>query len=188
MSPGRSCPCVLHLPSSRPALAHFFALQVSNDSLQVCFSKQPLLEDVSLPGRRLLPTYQSCRAALCAVFTHCSMLIAGVALLALAVAALFALRAVKRRRARRVISVSAREAQELYRMLEKVLAQKGKARPAHVTPEAHARALRDSGFAAASAVEQVTELYLRARYGTLELPREHMSDLKRRIDDVKRAA
>ena len=117
-----------------------------------------------------------------------SLLVGILCVLALGVAAWFAVRSLKKRAASRVLTVSAREAQELYRDLEKVLAEKGKARPAHVTPEAHAQALRAQGFAAAEAVLELTEVYLKSRYGAVEMPRERAKAMKDRLRDIKRAA
>jgi transglutaminase-like putative cysteine protease len=102
--------------------------------------------------------------------------------------AIFALRSLRRRADARLLSVSAREARELYRDLEKVLAQKGKGRPPHVTPEAHAAALRATGFAHAEAVSELTEVYLKSRYGAVDMPRERARAMKERLRDIKRAA
>jgi hypothetical protein len=117
-----------------------------------------------------------------------SLATAFLLVIALALALLLAVRMLRRRANQRVISVSAREAQELYQRLESALSARGMGRPAHVTPEAHARALEASGFVAADAVTEVTEVYLQARYGQLQMPRERVRSLKQRISDVKRAA
>lgn len=119
---------------------------------------------------------------------HASTTVAILAVLGLGIALLIAVRRFKRNQARRLTSVSAREAQALYRALERALAEKGKARPAHVTPEAHARALKEQGFSAAEAVLEVTDVYLRARYGEVVMPVERIRAIKARLDDVKRAA
>ncbi|HEY6878701.1 MAG TPA: DUF4129 domain-containing protein, partial [Polyangiales bacterium] len=92
----------------------------------------------------------------------------------------------RRRRSVDRLSKQAREAQRLYRELEQVLARRGKARPAHVTPEAHARLLEAEGFAGAGAVVALTDAYVRARYGAQ--PLAATSDLEQLLRDVKRAA
>ena len=113
-----------------------------------------------------------------------------LALVGLALAFVW-LRRQGRRRADR-LSASARAAQRLYRQLEQTLSDGGHARPAHVTPEAHARALHERGFAGAAAVEQLTQEYLRTRYGTGELTPAQLAELQRLLrnlkQDVKRAA
>jgi transglutaminase-like putative cysteine protease len=84
------------------------------------------------------------------------------------------------------LSRDAIEAQRLYRELEQVLARRGKARPTHVTPEAHARSLQAAGFEAAPAVLKLTDAYVRARYG--EQPLQPTGELEQLLRDVKRAA
>jgi hypothetical protein len=117
-----------------------------------------------------------------------SLLVAALAIVALLVAGAYALRTLRRRQGKRLASVSARQAQALYRQLERALAQKGRARPAHVTPEAHARALEAQGFPAAGAVRELTDVYLAARYGTAHFPRERVRAIKQKLEDVRRAA
>lgn len=107
---------------------------------------------------------------------------------ALAAALGAALLAWRRRRqdAGQRLSRSARAAQRLYRELEQILARRGKARPPHVTPEAHARNLEAEGFPAAPAVVALTDAYVRTRYGAEPLvPAPALEQLLR---DVKRAA
>jgi hypothetical protein len=117
-----------------------------------------------------------------------SLALAVVCMFALGAALFWALRSLKKRAAARNLTMSAREAQELYRDLEKVLADKGKTRPPHVTPEAHAQALRAQGFPGADAVVELTEVYLKSRYGAVNLPRERARAMKERLRDIKRAA
>ncbi len=117
-----------------------------------------------------------------------SMLLAFLAFAVLAVAGLFAIRTWKRRSQQRDLSRSAREAQKLYRELERTLLRKGRPRPPHVSPEAHARVLTEAGFAAAAAVEEVTQVYVAARYGTLDLSEERLQRARERLVEIKRAA
>jgi hypothetical protein len=97
----------------------------------------------------------------------------------------FALRRRRRGSAARGLTRSARAAQELYRELELALAKRGSARPVHVTPEAHARALQASGFPEALAVNELTEAYLRTRYGAHELPRQKLAELRQLLRQIK---
>ncbi|MET0344417.1 MAG: DUF3488 and transglutaminase-like domain-containing protein [Polyangiales bacterium] len=110
------------------------------------------------------------------------------AALVLGAAALWLARRLKRRRAARALSDSARAARRLYRELEDVLARRGLARPAHVTPEAHARALTENGFTGAAAVRDLTDAYVRARYGAYELDPARLDALRARLVEVRRAA
>jgi hypothetical protein len=84
------------------------------------------------------------------------------------------------------LSREARRAQRLYRELEQVLARRGKARPVHVTPQQHARSLLEEGFAAAPAVLELTDAYVRTRYGAQ--PLASSAELTQLLRDVKRAA
>ncbi len=117
-----------------------------------------------------------------------SLVIAVVGLLVLIVAAFFALRAWSSRTQGRTLARSAREAQKLYRELERVLERKGQPRPLHVSPEAHARSLAQGGFAAAEAVEEVTRVYLASRYGAADLSEERLKQARERLSEIKRAA
>jgi hypothetical protein len=74
----------------------------------------------------------------------------------------------------------------VYRELEQLLARRGKARPVHVTPEQHARALLAEGFVAAPAVVKLTDAYVRTRYGAE--PLASSAELTQLLRDVKRAA
>jgi len=67
---------------------------------------------------------------------------------------------VRRRRARAPVD----EIERMYRALDRALAAKGLARPTSRTPLEHAVFVRASGFAAADAVERITEAYATARY------------------------
>ena len=104
------------------------------------------------------------------------------------VAAVVLYRRRKARRAVRALSASARATRRLYRELERTLAKAGRARPPHVTPDAHARALRESGFVAAEAVEVLTDAFVKSRYGVHELAPEQLEILQARLRDVQRAA
>ena len=104
--------------------------------------------------------------------------------LALALLAFWLLRRLQKSRAGRILPSGAREAQRLYRELEQVLARAGHARPPHVTPEAHARALEASGFPSASIVQDVTRVYVGARYGTSALDAAEAKRLKARLREV----
>jgi protein-glutamine gamma-glutamyltransferase len=97
----------------------------------------------------------------------------------------FVLRRRRRHGAARGLSDGARLAQELYRELELTLAKQGNARPRHITPEAHARALVENGFAEARAVSELTEVYVRTRYGAHELPAQKLAELRQLLRKVK---
>ncbi len=104
-------------------------------------------------------------------------------------ALLFVWRALRKRaRARGALSESARKAQALYRALERTLEKQGRARPSHVSPEAHARSLASAGFPAAAQVRELTEAYTQARYGGQELTRARLAELRARLSEIKRAA
>jgi transglutaminase-like putative cysteine protease len=108
----------------------------------------------------------------------------------IAVVALLVLLRILRKRGveRRALPDSVRRAQSLYRELERALQKQGKARPSHVSPEAHARALAEQGFTAAEQVRELTEAYTQARYGGGELSRARLAELRARLAEVKRAA
>jgi hypothetical protein len=97
----------------------------------------------------------------------------------------FLLRRRRQKGAARGLSDGARVAQELYRELELTLAKRGCARPLHVTPEAHARALVDNGFPEAGAVRELTEVYVRTRYGAHALPAQKVAELRQLLRKVK---
>ncbi len=106
----------------------------------------------------------------------------------LLVAGFFALRAWGTRTKQRDLARSARTAQKLYRELERLLESKGRARPAHVSPEAHAHALSAGGFPAADAVQEVTRVYLASRYGAVDLSDDGLKRARERLSEIKRAA
>ncbi|MDB4973388.1 MAG: Transglutaminase-like enzyme [Myxococcaceae bacterium] len=108
---------------------------------------------------------------------------AGAACLLLALAGALLWR--RRRRTSTRLSRSAVAAQRLYRELEQTLARSGHARPPHVTPEAHARALSQAGFPAASAVSELTDAYVRTRYGEHALEQARLAELEQLLRDVK---
>ena len=112
----------------------------------------------------------------------------GLALALSALAVVWLVRRARRRKAQRGLSASARAAQRLYRELEQVLERRGLARPPHVTPEAHARALAEQGFSAAPAVRDLTDAYVRTRYGAYELETERLTALRSKLREVRRAA
>lgn len=108
--------------------------------------------------------------------------------LTVALLGLVAVRAFRQRRRHPELGESARRARQLYLELDRVLRDKGHPRPSHLTPEAHARALEQAGFPAASAVRELTEAYTRARYGRGVMDQAHLRALKRRLKEVRRAA
>jgi transglutaminase-like putative cysteine protease len=63
------------------------------------------------------------------------------------------------------IEARQRETAELYRALDAALAQRGAPRPSGTPPLTHARALEALGHPVAEAALQLTERYLRARFG-----------------------
>jgi len=107
---------------------------------------------------------------------------------ALTVAGFFALRALNARPKTRSLLHAQREAQKLYRELERVLEKQGAGRPFHVSPEAHARALQSRGFARADAVLELTEVYVSLRYGAVDLSEERLKRARARLTEIKRAA
>jgi protein-glutamine gamma-glutamyltransferase len=107
-----------------------------------------------------------------------------VAALVLVAVAVALLRRRRKKRNERELDAAAREARALYLELERALAKAGHARPAHVTPEAHARALSDSGFGAAPFVHELTDVYVRSRYGARELDPETLRKLRTRLSEV----
>ncbi|HET6332078.1 MAG TPA: DUF3488 and transglutaminase-like domain-containing protein [Polyangiales bacterium] len=86
----------------------------------------------------------------------------------------------------RVIPEHVEQAVKLYRELERALASSGYARPTAVTPIEHARALRTGGFACASDVQDVTESYMRVRYGGEILPPSELPKLRSAVARVRK--
>ncbi len=70
----------------------------------------------------------------------------------------------------------------LYRQLERVLERAGHKRGASTTPREHARALREAGFQDAQTVDEVTELYLAARWGDVEVD---LAALRQRVKTIR---
>ena len=85
------------------------------------------------------------------------------------------------------LSSQAAEAVQLYRSLERVLQRRGYPRATTVTPLEHAQALQEAGFPHASAVFEVTEHYLQARYGEPPLSREQLVSLQRLVIQIDQA-
>jgi hypothetical protein len=111
-----------------------------------------------------------------------------LAILVLGAAAVWALTRLRGRRAARRMNESALAAQRLYLDLERVLARKGRARPQHVTAEAHARELERAGFVGAPQVRELTDSYVEARYGGAALSEVRLRQLRRLLSEIKRAA
>jgi transglutaminase-like putative cysteine protease len=101
----------------------------------------------------------------------------------------FVLRARRARQVKRVrpMAPQVAEAVRLYQELDKALMANGRARPAALTPIEHARALEKEGFMQASEVREVTESYMRVRYGGGALPGSELALLRAAISRVKRA-
>lgn len=108
--------------------------------------------------------------------------------LALSALLTFRLRARRRGAHTQKLSDSAERGRNLYLKLERLLAQQGKPRPPHVSPEAHVRALEAEGFVAAEHVREVTLAYLDARYGAKPLTRARVVELQRHLSEIKKAA
>lgn len=70
------------------------------------------------------------------------------------------------RRRRRGSKEEGRDATKLYAELEKVLKRAGYPRPPARTPREHATLVRDAGFERADVVDEITEAYLAARWGS----------------------
>ena len=85
-------------------------------------------------------------------------------------------------------SAATKRAVSLYGELERALGVRGHARPAAVTPLEHARALRARGFEQAAEVDAVTERYLEARFGGKPLRSAEVTELRKKIARVRKAA
>ena len=81
----------------------------------------------------------------------------------------------------------ASSAVELYQALERVLAARGVARPAGTPPLAHARALSALGHPLSGEVLDLTEVYLRARFGGEELDALAKRAYVERVRELKAA-
>jgi hypothetical protein len=85
-------------------------------------------------------------------------------------------------------AASARRALSLYAELERALGRRGHARMPTVTPLEHARALRKAGFAQSAEVDAVTQRYLEARFGGKPLRGAEVTQLRKAIARVRKAA
>jgi transglutaminase-like putative cysteine protease len=106
------------------------------------------------------------------------------------VVAAFVLRArrVRKVKGARPIAPQVAEAVRLYQELDKALLANGRARPPSLTPVEHARALESAGYTQASDVREVTESYMRVRYGGAVIPSHELARLRGAIGRVRRAA
>jgi transglutaminase-like putative cysteine protease len=97
----------------------------------------------------------------------------------------------RRRRAagehRRNQSPQVADAVKLYRDLEKALLASGRARPVGATPLEHAQALEQAGFTQANDVREVTESYMRVRYGGGAIVADERALLREAIGRVRRS-
>jgi transglutaminase-like putative cysteine protease len=79
------------------------------------------------------------------------------------------------------------EAVRLYNELEKALAANGRMRPQGLTPLEHLRALEHEGFTQVGEVREVTEHYMRVRYGGGAIPGRELTRLRGAIGRVRKA-
>jgi transglutaminase-like putative cysteine protease len=79
-----------------------------------------------------------------------------------------------------------RETAELYRALDAALAMRGTPRPSGTPPLTHARTLGALGHPVAEVAIQLTERYLRARFGSEPLSLEERRDFLRQVRDLSR--
>jgi len=79
------------------------------------------------------------------------------------------------------------DAVRLYRDLERALSQNGHARPSGATPLEHVLSLEAEGFPCAGEVRQVTESYMRVRYGGSALAESERAQLRAAIVRVRKA-
>lgn len=86
----------------------------------------------------------------------------------------------RRHRTKRIEPPEQRAAR-LYADLERWLARHGRPRPPHVTPLAHAKALRDEGFPAADLVAELTHRYVQARFAGAPLSPADLAQLQQRL-------
>lgn len=117
-----------------------------------------------------------------------TLAVGAVVVVALGFAGIALVTRLRRAKRKNGLRDSARKAQKLYLELEQVLRRRGVPRAPNVTPEAHARELRASGFVGAEAVTRLTDAYLETRYGTRALSVEELRKLRAELRDVKRAA
>jgi hypothetical protein len=74
----------------------------------------------------------------------------------------------------------------LYQRLERVLARRGVPRPSGVPPLAHAEALEKAGHPLGAPAVQLTQLYLRARFGGVALQPHEELEFARVCDELER--
>jgi transglutaminase-like putative cysteine protease len=79
-----------------------------------------------------------------------------------------------------------RETAELYRALDAALALRGAPRPSGTPPLTHVRALAMLGHPVAEIATQLTERYLRARFGSEPFSLEERRDFLRQVRDLAR--
>jgi protein-glutamine gamma-glutamyltransferase len=79
-----------------------------------------------------------------------------------------------------------RETAELYRALDAALAMRGTPRPSGTPPLTHARALAALGHPVAEVAIQLTERYLRARFGSEPLSLDERREFLRQVRDLSR--
>jgi transglutaminase-like putative cysteine protease len=79
------------------------------------------------------------------------------------------------------------DAVRLYRDLERALNAGGQGRPPGATPLEHAQSLEETSFSCAAEVRQVTEAYMRVRYGGGVLPEQERLQLRAAIARVRKA-
>jgi transglutaminase-like putative cysteine protease len=79
-----------------------------------------------------------------------------------------------------------RETAELYRALDAALAMRGTPRPSGTPPLTHARTLGALGHPVAEVAIQLTERYLRARFGSEPLSLEERREFLRQVRDLSR--
>jgi transglutaminase-like putative cysteine protease len=93
----------------------------------------------------------------------------------------------KRRLGVRAIAPQVAEAVRLYIDLEKALTANGRMRPPGSTPLEHVHALERDGFSQALDVREVTEQYMRVRYGGGAIPSGELARLRGAVARVRRA-
>jgi hypothetical protein len=111
----------------------------------------------------------------------------GIVLAVCAIVGFWRWRTRRRRKANaRHVPEHVEQAVKLYRDLERALATSGHARPISVTPTEHARTLKAGGFACASDVHDVTESYMRVRYGGEVLDATELPKLRSAVARVRK--
>jgi hypothetical protein len=92
-----------------------------------------------------------------------------------------------RRQGGRPIEPQIAEAVRLYQELEKALQANGRPRPPGATPLEHAQHLETEGFHESNEVRDVTEHYMRVRYGGGAIPSDDLARLRGAITRVRRS-